>query len=44
MTRYPNSFAEGKPADYYNESKVREAIHAATEIIRFCKNHLHRPG
>lgn len=42
--RYPNGFAEGKPADYYNEQTAREAVHAATEIIRFCADHLHRPG
>ncbi|GIV79523.1 HEPN domain-containing protein [Litorilinea aerophila] len=39
-TRYPNGFAEGKPADYYNESQAREAVDAATEIIRFCKTHI----
>lgn len=39
-TRYPNGFAEGKPADYYNEQKAREAVDAASELIRFCKNHL----
>jgi len=43
-TRYPNGFAEGKPADYYNEQKAQEGVDAATEIIRFCKDHLHRPG
>jgi HEPN domain-containing protein len=43
-TRYPNSFAEGKPADYYNEQKAREATNAAAEIIRFCKDHLDKPG
>jgi HEPN domain-containing protein len=39
-TRYPNGFAEGKPADYYNEHKGKEAVSAAAEIIRFCKDHL----
>ena len=43
-TRYPNGFAEGKPADYYSEKAAREAVSAATEIIRFCTDHLHRPG
>ena len=43
-TRYPNGFAEGKPADYYNEQKAKGAVNAATEIIRFCKDHLHRPA
>jgi len=40
-TRYPNGFAEGKPADYYSEHKAREAVDAATEIVRFCKDHIH---
>jgi len=40
-TRYPNGFAEGKPADYYNEEKAREGVDAAAKIIRFCKDHLH---
>ncbi|MDZ4158624.1 MAG: HEPN domain-containing protein [Anaerolineaceae bacterium] len=40
QTRYPNGFASGKPADYYNRPKAEEAIRAATEIIRFCKDHL----
>jgi HEPN domain-containing protein len=40
-TRYPNGFAEGKPADYFNESKANEAVHAAREIIRFCKDNIH---
>ena len=39
-TRYPNGFAEGKPADYYNERNAREAVDAARDIIRFCKDHL----
>ncbi len=37
-TRYPNSFTEGKPADYYNAAKAREAIDAARAIIRFCES------
>lgn len=41
-TRYPNGFAEGKPADYYNEAKAREAVDAATAIIRFCRDHIHQ--
>ena len=43
-TRYPNGFAEGKSVDYFNEPKAREAVHAAGEIIRFCKDHLERQG
>lgn len=43
-TRYPNGFPEGKPADYFNEQKAKEAVGAAGELIRFCKDHLHQPG
>jgi HEPN domain-containing protein len=39
--RYPNGFPEGKPADYYNARKAKEAVDAASAIIRFCKHHLH---
>ncbi|RME60038.1 HEPN domain-containing protein [Candidatus Parcubacteria bacterium] len=39
-TRYPNGFAEGKPADYYNEQNAQEAVNAARNIIRFCKDNL----
>ena len=39
-TRYPNGFAEGKPADYYNQRQAQEAVRAATDIIRFCQDHL----
>lgn len=39
-TRYPNGFAQGKPADYFNETIARGAVHAAREIIRFCKDHI----
>ena len=44
LARYPNGFTEGKPADYYNEQKAQEAVSAADEIIRFCKDHLLRSG
>ncbi len=39
-TRYPNSFSEGKPSDYYNKKLAEEAIDAAYNIIKFCENHL----
>lgn len=42
-TRYPNGFAYGKPADYFNRQKAQEAIHAATAILQWCNNHLPRP-
>ncbi len=37
-TRYPNGFAEGKPADYYNERMAQGAVHAARAIIGFCED------
>ncbi len=39
---HPNGFAWGKPADYFTEAQAREALNAASEIIRFCEGHL--PG
>lgn len=42
-TRHPNGFAEGKPADYYNQPKAEEAVNAATKLIQFCKDILYRP-
>jgi HEPN domain-containing protein len=38
--RYPNGFAEGKPADYFNQVKAEKALDAAREIIRFCQTNL----
>ncbi len=37
---YPNSFAEGKPSDYYNKRMAEEAIDAADKIIGFCENYI----
>lgn len=42
--RYPNSFASGKPADYFTEAQAREALDAADQIIRFCESLLPGPG
>ena len=39
-TRYPNGFAEGKPADYYIRKQAQETLDAASEIIRFRKSHI----
>jgi len=36
-SRYPNGFPAGKPADYFTEKQAREAIDAASSIIRFCE-------
>jgi len=38
--RYPNGFPSGKPADYYNERKAREALSAAEEIHGFYRANL----
>jgi HEPN domain-containing protein len=38
--RYPNGFPEGKPADYFNESMAREAVDAASAILRFCQDRI----
>jgi HEPN domain-containing protein len=43
-TRYPNGFAEGKPADYFSLRKAQEAVEAARAIIGFCENHIAGPG
>jgi len=40
LSRYPNGFPEGKPADYFNAQKAQEALDAAGRILRFCKDHL----
>lgn len=37
-TRYPNGFPAGKPADYFNATKARQALEAADAILRFCQN------
>jgi HEPN domain-containing protein len=42
-TRYPNGFAEGKPADYFNLSKAKEAVEAARAIVGYCENHIVGP-
>jgi HEPN domain-containing protein len=41
-TRYPNGFPQGKPADYFNRLKAKEAVDAAADIIRFCHDPLAR--
>ncbi len=39
--RYPNGFADGKPADYFNRHKAQEAVDAAHVILQWCYHHLH---
>jgi hypothetical protein len=36
--RYPNGLASGKPADYFNRDKAKEALDAAGGIQRFCES------
>ena len=38
--RYPNSVAQGIPADYYGVEDAREAIEHADAIVRFCEDHI----
>jgi len=39
-TRYPNSYAEGAPFEYYTEEEARRAIINAERIIRFCEDNM----
>ena len=42
--RYPNSYPEGAPADFYTESDADEALQAAEEVVRYCEDHLAGSG
>jgi HEPN domain-containing protein len=37
LTRYPNGFDAGAPADYYTERDARESIAHAKSILEFCR-------
>jgi len=37
-TRYPNSYPEGAPVDYYTEVDARRAVDHARRIIEFCRS------
>jgi len=39
-SRYPNSYAEGAPFEYYSEAEAKKAIEHAREIIHFCENNM----
>ncbi|HAF69878.1 TPA: DNA-binding protein [Candidatus Acetothermia bacterium] len=39
-TRYPNSYAEGAPFEYYSEEEARRAISHAEKIIGFCEDNM----
>jgi len=36
--RYPNSYPEGAPMDYYTEVDARRAVDHARRIIEFCRS------
>ena len=38
--RYPNGFASGYPAEYYNQKTSKECIDYAKFIIRFVKGEI----
>lgn len=38
--RYPNSYPEGAPFDYYTKKEAERAIDYATRIISFCEDKL----
>lgn len=42
--RYPNSYPEGAPADFYTERDADEAIRSAEEVVRYCESHLAGSG
>jgi HEPN domain-containing protein len=37
-TRYPNSFPEGAPLDYFDRNMAEEAINAAEKIVEWCRS------
>lgn len=40
--RYPNGYAEGKPADYIARKDANDAVASAEKILRFCNDFLAR--
>jgi HEPN domain-containing protein len=40
--RYPNSYPEGAPGDFYTAAEARRAIAAADRIVEHCQRHLVR--
>lgn len=38
--RYPNGFPAGTPGEYFDRELAEEAVDAADEIVRFCRDHL----
>jgi HEPN domain-containing protein len=41
--RYPNSYPEGAPYEYYTQGEAERALAQAEQILRFCENHLTGP-
>lgn len=42
--RYPNSYPEGAPYEYYTRADAERALAQAEQILRFCENHLPGPN
>lgn len=40
--RYPNSYPEGAPMDFYTRAEAQRAVDGAERIIEHCKGHLFR--
>jgi HEPN domain-containing protein len=40
--RYPNSYPEGAPGDFYTAAEAQRAITAAERVIEHCQRHLVR--
>ncbi len=42
-SRYPNGFASGRPADYFNGKDSQELLDHAGRIVEFCRSKIPRP-
>jgi len=42
--RYPDSYPEGAPMDYYTIDDAKEALIAAGEVIHFAEEHIDAPS
>jgi HEPN domain-containing protein len=40
--RYPNSYPEGAPMDFYTQAEAQRAVEGARRIIEHCKGHVLR--
>lgn len=43
-SRYPNSYPQGAPFEYYTSGEAERAIANAREILEFCEGLLFGPG